>query len=197
MDRPKTVPLDTHAAATLQYIRASMDAAVSLSIPGSAGIAMGAVGILAAALAAAPALHPYWFWIWIGAAVLAASLGALRMARESARRSAHKGSLLFGTPLRRFMLCLFPGLFGGVVMTAVLKVAGNEQLLPGTWLVLYGCALIAASAPTTKTLGLFGAVFVGLGLLTYALPPAWQMLALGAGFGGLHLAFGALARRAA
>lgn len=154
---------------------------------------MGAVGLLAAALAAAPAFHPYWFWIWIGAAVLAATLGALRMARQSVRQ----GSLLFGTPVRRFMLCLLPGLFAGAVMTAVLRFAGAEPLLPGSWLVLYGCALIAASAPTTRTLGILGACFTGLGLLTYVLPPAWHMLALGAGFGGLHLGFGLLTRRAA
>ena len=193
MNRPKTIPLDTHAAATLQYIRASMDAAVSLSIPGSAGIAMGSVGLLAAVLAVAPAFRPYWFWIWIAAALIAASLGAFRMARQPASR----GSLLSGTPVRRFMLGLFPGLFAGAVMTVVLRVTGNDQLLPASWLVLYGCALIAASAPTTRALGVLGACFVGLGLLTYALSPAWHMLALGAGFGGLHLVFGLLARRSA
>jgi hypothetical protein len=31
---------------------------------------------------------------------------------------------------------------------------------------------------------------MGLGLLTYPLPLALQLLALGVGFGGLHLAFG-------
>jgi hypothetical protein len=193
VNRPKPVSLDTHATATLQYIRDSMDAAVSLSIPGSAGIAMGSVGVIAAAIASTPAFHPYWFWIWIGAAALAASLGALRMARQSVPR----GSVLSGTPVRRFMLGLFPGLFAGAVMTAVLRVTDNDQFLPASWLVLYGCALIAASVPTTRALGVLGLSFVGLGLLCYALAPAWHMLALGAGFGGLHLAFGLLARRAA
>jgi hypothetical protein len=42
-----TVALDSHALGTLQYIRASIDAAGLLAVPGSAGIAMGAVGITA------------------------------------------------------------------------------------------------------------------------------------------------------
>ena len=47
-----TVALDSHALGTLQYIRASIDAAGLLAVPGSAGIAMGAVGVLAALLVA-------------------------------------------------------------------------------------------------------------------------------------------------
>ena len=82
-------------------------------------------------------------------------------------------------------------------MTAVLWTSGNEAALPGTWLVLYGCALLAASMPANRALAGVGGLFVAVGLVTYALPPAWHMLALGAGFGGLHLAFGVvLGRRA-
>ena len=65
--RSNTVALDSHALGTLQYIRASIDAAGLLAVPGSAGIAMGAVGSLAAHVAVArlrdrvncdPALSP-------------------------------------------------------------------------------------------------------------------------------------------
>ena len=51
-----TVALDSHALGTLQYIRASIDAAGLLAVPGSAGIAIGAVGILAALLVSLKAL---------------------------------------------------------------------------------------------------------------------------------------------
>jgi len=43
-----TVRIDSQAAATLRYIRASMEAASSIAVPGSAGSAMGLVGLLAA-----------------------------------------------------------------------------------------------------------------------------------------------------
>ena len=192
MPRSKTVAMDSHAAATLQYIRASMDAAVSLAIPGSAGIAMGIVGLVAGAATCAPALHQYWFPIWLGAAVIAATLAGLRLARQFALQ----GFTLFGAPLRKFVLCLFPGLFAGAAITAVLWLAGDLHLIPGSWLLLYGCALVSASAPTTRTIGVLGGLFVVLGLVAYVLPEPWQMMMLGAGFGGLHLVFGVLIGRA-
>ena len=64
------------------------------------------------------------------------------------------------------------------------------DVIPGTWLLLYGCALIAASVMTTRTIGVMGAMFMILGMVTFWLPLGAQLLALGAGFGGLHLFFG-------
>jgi hypothetical protein len=192
MPQTKTVALDTHAAATLQYIRSTMDAAVSLSIPGSAGIAMGTVGVVAAAMSSAPALHGYWLPIWLSAAVIAATLSGLRMARQSSLQ----GFTLFGAPVRKLLLCLFPGLFAGAVMTGVLWESANSHAIPGSWLLLYGCALVSASATTTRMIGILGGLFVVLGLVGFALPDQWQMAALGAGFGGLHLLFGVLIGRA-
>ena len=60
-----TVALDSHALGTLQYIRASIDAAGLLAVPGSAGIAMGAIGITATVLASLKALAPYWLEVWL------------------------------------------------------------------------------------------------------------------------------------
>ena len=59
-----TVALERHALGTLQYIRASIDAAGLLAVPGSAGIAMGSVGVLAALTVSIPTLAPHWFGIW-------------------------------------------------------------------------------------------------------------------------------------
>ena len=191
MTRTKTVALDSHAAATLQYIRSTMDAAVSLSIPGSAGIAMGSVGVLAAIVSSAPAVHEHWLLVWLAAAVVASTLAAVRMARQAARQ----GFTLFGAPVRKLILCLFPGLFAGVAMTGVLWTSGNLHAIPGAWLLLYGCALVSASAPTTRMIGILGALFVVLGLVAFALPDGWQMAVLGAGFGGFYLLFGVLIGR--
>ena len=65
MRQPHTVALDSHAAATLRYIRASMEAAGTVAVSGSAGVTMGAVGLLAAALASSPALRPHWLIVWL------------------------------------------------------------------------------------------------------------------------------------
>jgi hypothetical protein len=86
-------------------------------------------------------------------------------------------------------------MFGGAVLTGVLWSYGNLNAIPGTWLLLYGCALIAASVPTTRTIGIMGGLFVGLGLLAFLLPDRLQILLLGIGFGGLHVLFGFLIGR--
>ena len=54
MQSANAVRIDSHAVATLRYIWESMDAAASVAVPGSAGIAMGAVGLLATRFAAPP-----------------------------------------------------------------------------------------------------------------------------------------------
>jgi hypothetical protein len=187
----RIVQIDSHAATTLRYIRASMEAAASLAVPGSAGIAMGIVGLLASVISSIPNWHQHWLGIWLAAAIVAAGLGGTLLTRQSSLR----GLTLAGTPLRKFTLCLVPGLFGGAVMTAVNWSYGSLHAIPGTWLLVYGCALIAASAATTRTIGFMGGLFAALGLLTLALPDNLQMLMLGAGFGALHLIFGLLIGR--
>jgi membrane-bound ClpP family serine protease len=67
--------------------------------------------------------------------------------------------------------------------------------IPGTWLLLYGCSLIAASVPTTRTLGAMGTSFMIFGLITLVIPHTMQILMLGAGFSGLHILFGFLISR--
>jgi hypothetical protein len=189
--RTNTVRLDSHAAGTLRYIRASMEGAVSLAVPGSAGIVLGIIGFITAALTSAPNLHEHWLAIWLGAALLAGAAGSILIVRQSSLRDLQ----LVGTPLRKFALCLLPSLGAGVIMTAVHWSAGNLHAIPGTWLLLYGCALTTASAATTRMIAAMGALFILLGLATLLLPDGLQILMLGAGFGGLHILFGILIGR--
>jgi hypothetical protein len=186
VQKSNTVHLDSHALATLRYIRASMEGAASFVVPGSAGIALGVIGAAAAGLSMTPALHEYWFEIWLIASVTAAAAGSGLLLRESSLR----GLQLLGTPIRRFALCLLPSLMAGIVLTAVLWSSHNLHAIPGTWLLLYGCALITASTVTTRTIGTLGGLFTALGLLALMLPDSLQMPMLGAGFGGLHIIFG-------
>jgi hypothetical protein len=188
----KTVALDSHAAATLRYIRASMDAAGTLAVPGSAGVAMGTIGLFAAALASTPPLRAHWLAVWLAAAVTASGVGGVIMARQSSRQ----GSTLLGAPVRKLVLCLAPGLFAGAVMTVVEDRMGVLHAVPGTWLLMYGCALISTSASTTtRIVGVLGALFVLLALLAFTLPDALQTVVLAIGFGALHIIFGLLIGR--
>lgn len=193
MPSAKTVSLDTHAIATLRYIRESMQAAGSVAVPGSAGIVMGFVGLAAMALSLMPGLESHWFVIWLIAGPIAALAGALLMTG-----SASVGSFIAtGTPGRKLVLGLMPCLFAGTVMTAVLSSAGQIAAVPGTWLLLYGCALISASVSTKSIVAWMGTCFVALGVAAFIAPTALQIPLLGLGFGGLHIVFGILIGRGA
>ena len=93
-----------------------------------------------------------------------------------ARQAAQTGHARYLGPVRKFLLCLCPALFAGAVLTFVLWHAAMESLLPGTWLLLYGCAVLSAStvtiASTMRLLCIMGALFVVLGSIAFVLPPA-------------------------
>ncbi len=191
MPSAKTVSLDMHAMATLRYIRESMDAAGSVAVPGSAGIAMGVVGLAAMALSLTRDLAPHWFAIWVAAGPLAALAGALLMTRSTSVVS----FIATGTPGRKLLLGLIPCLFAGAVLTAVLWKADDISAVPGTWLLLYGCALISASAFIKMIVAWMGACFVVLGVIALMVPAPFHVPLLGLGFGGLHILFGILIGR--
>lgn len=191
MPSAKTVPLDSHATATLRYIRASMDAAAGVPIPGSAGITMGVVGLVATALSLLPQLAPYWFFIWLAAAPIAAIVGGLLLARSVSVAT----FIAPGTPGRKLAYGLLPCLFAGAAMTVVLAGAKLQAAMPGTWLLLYGCALVSASATTTAIVASMGSLFVALGIAALVAPVAFHVPLLGLGFGGLHILYGILIGR--
>jgi hypothetical protein len=190
-----TVALDRHALGTLNYIRASIDAAGTFAVPGTAGIAMGTAGVFAACLASIPWLSAYWVAIWLMAAVGAAAVGGKLIARQSARGEL----MLYRGPTRKFILCLCPALLAGAVLTVVLGQVGESRLIPGTWLLLYGCAVLSASlltaASSARLLGCMGLLFVLFGTLAFEAPAHWHNVLLGLGFGALHLIFGVLIGR--
>jgi hypothetical protein len=187
--------MDSHALGTLNYIRASIDAAGAFAVPGTAGMAMGAVGVVATGVASIPVLAPHWLIIWLVAATVAAGLGVVLVARH---RSG-VGLALYRGPARRFVLCLCPALLAGGVLTAVLCQAGEARLVPGVWLLLYGCAVLSATLMTApammRLIGIMGGLFVICGALAFEVSPRWHNVILGGGFGVLHLVFGFLIGR--
>jgi hypothetical protein len=189
------IPIETRALGTLAYIRRSIDASASMAVPGTAGVVLGVIGLLASGLSALPRWGTHWPRIWMSAAGVALLVGSALMAREAAQ----SGHARYLGPVRKFMLCLCPALFAGGVLTAVLWRAHLETLLPGTWLLLYGCAVLSAStvtiASTMRLLCTMGALFVALGLLAFVLPAASHIAILGLGFGVLHVVFGLLVGR--
>jgi hypothetical protein len=187
--------IESRALGTLAYIRASIESSSSMDVPGMAGIVMGIIGVLAAVAVSMPRLAPHWLAIWLIAAALALVLGGALVARQLVRR----GHSRYLGPARRFLLCLCPALLAGAVLTMVLESAGTTGLIPGMWLLLYGCAVLSASTVTTaeiaRLISIMGGLFAALGLIAFALPAISHTAMLGLGFGLLHIIFGILIGR--
>ena len=163
-----------------------MDGAASLAVSGSAGVIIGLIGVCAALLAGAAPLRQHWLAIWLLAAPLAIGSGAAVMIRKWYLQ----GRTLFGAPIRRFLLCLIPSLVAGSALTMIDLLDGHVRVIAATWLLLYGAAVLAASAVTIRLLCWLGSLFMLLGIIALTSPANAQNLLLGMGFGGLHLVFG-------
>lgn len=191
------VTIESRALGTLAYIRASIDSSSSMDVPGMAGIVMGVIGILATIVVSVPRWSSHWLGIWLLAAAVALLLGSGLVARQYLRR----GHARYFGPARKFLLCLCPALFAGAVLTGVSWRAGMMGVIPGIWLLLYGCAVLSASTVTiagiSRLIGTLGTLFVALGLITFVLPEAAHTIMLGLGFGVLHIIFGVLIGRVA
>jgi len=160
------------------------------AVPGWGGMAMGGVGLVAAA-SAHLAGREAWFLVWMAAAFAAIAIGALTMRKKAAREGV---SLLAGAG-RRFLLCLGPSLLAGALLTAGLARAGRLDLLPATWLLCYGAGVVAAGVTSVPIVPATGAAFLVLGALALAAPPGWGDALLALGFGGVHLVSGFLVVR--
>jgi hypothetical protein len=187
--------IESRALGTLAYIRTSIEASSSMDVPGMAGIVMGVIGLLAAIVVSLPRWAAHWLGIWLLAATVAFLLGGALLARQIMQR----GHTRYLGPARRFLLCLCPALLAGAVLTLVFVTAGMSNVIPGMWLLLYGCAVVSASTVTivgiARLICIMGVLFVALGMVTFALPAVAHTAMLGLGFGVLHIIFGFLIGR--
>jgi hypothetical protein len=189
------IPIESRALGTLAYIRRSIDSSGSMAVPGMAGVVMGGIGIIATIVASVPHGVAHWLGIWLVAAAVALVVGGATMARQAA----DSGHARYLGPVRKFLLCLCPALFAGAVLTFLLWRSNETQMIPGVWLLLYGCAVLSAStvtvARTMRLISIMGVLFMLLGLLAFASPPRMHTAILGLGFGALHSIFGVLIGR--
>lgn len=192
MQSPSPRELDRHAEESLRFIRRTMERSASFTaVPGWGGVAMGVTALVAAAVAAGQASPRAWLAVWLVEAGTAFAIGLAATAHKARRH----GLPLRSQPARRFALALAPAFVAGAVLTAALVQAGRLDLLPGTWLLLYGAGVTAGGAHSVPAVPAMGGLFMALGIVAFAIP-GWHDALLAIGFGGLQLGFGiAIARR--
>jgi hypothetical protein len=182
------LPLTTQARAAehLSFIRDTLERAGSFTaVPGRGQVAVGVLGLVAAAAAGRQQDWAAWLAIWLGAAVIGAGVSLVAIRSKAARL----GLPLTSGPARRFALSFVPPLVAGAGLTAVLWQRGHYDLMAGTWLLLFGTAVASGGALSVPCVPLMGAIFMTLGAAAFALP-AWGTLLLAAGFGGVLIGFG-------
>ena len=156
------------------------------AVPGWGGVAMGATAVIAAIVAARQPAPDRWLGVWLIEALLAILIaGAATVAK--ARRA--RVSLLSG-PARKFVLSFAPPLVVGALLTGVLYHAGQAQLLPAVWLLLYGTAVVTGGAFSVEIVPVMGFCLLGVGAVALFSPAAWGNWFMAAGFGGLQMVFG-------
>jgi hypothetical protein len=177
--------------ADLRYIRETMEQASSTSLSGVGLALMGVTAIAAGLLARTEVTPHHWLMVWIEAAVVSVVIGV----GSSVWKARLTRQPFVSATLRKFALSFVPPTLGGVVLTASLATAEHVSLLPGLWLLLYGAAVTAGGAFSVTLVPIMGLCFMGLGTIAVWAPSAWADALLIAGFGGLHLAFGAVIAR--
>ncbi|MFQ3582530.1 MAG: hypothetical protein SNJ67_08420 [Chloracidobacterium sp.] len=187
-----TVALHERAEANLRFIRETMErAALFTAVPGWGMVAVGLTATVAAILSAAQPSLWRWLLVWLGEAGLALTIGASAMWHK-ARRQDHS---LASAAARRFFLAFVPPLVVGGLLSIVLVGHGVYDLLPGTWLLLYGTGVMASGAFSVRVIPLLGLVFLLLGGITLFLPFQVANWAMGLGFGVFHIGFGLVIAR--
>ena len=150
------------------------------------------MGLSALLAAAAAHLEPaLWLQIWLADAGIAAAIGGWSLRRKAALLDEQIASGVG----RRFLLNLSPALLAAAVMTAVLLRGGLADLVPGTWLLLYGVAVVSGGAFSVRPVPIMGVGFMILGAVALLASPNWSNALLAAGFGGLHVVFGSIIAR--
>jgi hypothetical protein len=184
--------LHDRAIDDISFIRQAMERATPFTaVPGWGGVAMGGTALGAAALAWSRPLDVQWVIIWLVAAALAFLIGGWAMSVKASRA----GTSVLSASGRRFVLSHVPSLLVGVLLTIALVRVDQIAALPGTWLLLYGAGVVTSGAHSVRVVPLMGLCFMALGTVALFSPAGWGNALMAMGFGGLHLAFGAVIAR--
>jgi hypothetical protein len=184
--------MHSHAIDNLRYIRETMERAGSFTaVPGWGGVTMGITAVAAAVVAGWQASPNRWLATWLVEGPVAIAIGVIAM-QQKARAA---GLEMWSAPARKFAFSFVPSMFVGAILTFALWRAGLIDLIPGTWLLLYGSGVITGGAFSVRVVPIMGAGFLALGAAALLSPPALSNWWLGVGFGGLHILFGAMIAR--
>jgi len=187
--QPEPPALHDRAMDNLRYIRETMELATAFTgISGWGEIAIGVTALIASAIAAQQATFNSWLAVWIAEGLISLLIAGWSMDRKSRAIEMPLGS----GPGRKAVFSLTPPLIAGGLLTIMLVKAGETSAIPGVWLLLYGTGVITGGMYSVRVVPIMGICLMALGALSLFSPPAYANWFMAAGFGGLHVVFGAI-----
>jgi hypothetical protein len=180
----------------LQYIRNTLDAAGRFTaVPGN--------GLMAAGIAASAGVAVNYFYtgpplqngaqaqvaLEVWGAVLAVSVAVVSWGIY--RKSQQMRMRLQAPLVRKLLWSLCPALFVGAILTFLSVRTGNLTWLPAIWLGCYGAAITNGGLVSVAPVRYLGIFLLAAAAAAALSPSALGLAWLGAGFGFLHIVFGA------
>lgn len=189
---PEPPALHTRAMDNLRFIRETMERAKPFTaVSGWGEIVIGVSALAAAVVASRQPTVERWLGVWLAEAAFSFVIAGGAMVWKARAASV---PLLLG-PGRKFVLSFAPPIAVGALLTIALYRAGLTAILPGTWLSMYGTAVMTGGAFSVRSVSAMGFCFMIVGAVALFCPSAWGDLFMASGFGGLHIAFGAIIAR--
>ena len=187
--QPEPPALHDRAMDNLRYIRETMELATAFTgISGWGEIAIGVTALFASVIAAQQATFNAWLAVWIAEGLISLLIAGWSMDRKARAIRMPLGS----GPGRKAVFSLTPPMIAGGLLTIVLVQAGLTNAIPGVWLLLYGTGVITGGMYSVKVVPIMGICLMVLGALALFSSPAFANWFMAAGFGGLHVVFGAI-----
>lgn len=191
-EQDEPVNIGDRAIDNLAFIRETMERSTHFTaVPGFGGMLMGATAIAAAYIAAQQIYLRNWLIVWLAEACLAFAIGLLAMWQKSKI----VGTPLFSLPARKFAFGFTPPLVCGIAITLGLWRYEHYEIMAPVWMLLYGASVVTGGAFSVKVVPVMGWIFIALGGIAFALPTFYGNYLMGAGFGLLHIIFGAIIAR--
>jgi len=188
-EQTKTPSLHTHAVNDLRFIRDMMERSSSFTaVPGWGTMLMGSTAIAASLIAGQNANMDHWLMVWLVESLIACLIGFISMTIKSRAINLP----LFCKAGWRFLLNLFVAIIAGIPLTIVLYQNGQNELLPGLWLILYGIGVTTGGVFAIGAVQVMGGCFILTGMAALFASPLWGNAFLAFGFGGLHIFFGGI-----
>ncbi len=180
---PRSLSLPARAGADLRFVRQTLARAARFTaVPSWSGVAMGAIGLIAAVSASRADSSKHWLEIWLAAATLAFAIGGFELATHFQTEAR--------VQLVRFVLAMAPSFVVGALFTIALVSAGQFGWLAPLWLLTYGAGVVSAGNVSLKLVTWMGVAFLAIGTASLFTPVHWANAWLALGFGGLHAIFG-------